>query len=318
MRRVPKDHFAPIYEEFDFSSQRTRGSVAVKFHTYHGVLVFAIQTPHAGYVPVEEAREFLWRLHRFNLTWGLFAYGALVIPFLSYFNYRSQLKSIGRQEAELDRARARRQSGPREPTRSMMRELLEEVRTNLGTPPRSLGFFNRRRLRVRPPKWMRRRDELREIYRDQAQLLEEGTVVWGATVQANNALFSPGEGDSPAMVVYAADQTFDQSPERLIEIATRMFQLKDTTPEDPRERRVAELVSDEMGRQMGWLLPKHFADGRKVYAATYMVFRQHLPDGYLESRWLPLLIHPDTDSVMIVPSVYWPDALVGLWSKDDE
>jgi hypothetical protein len=74
------------------------GLVAVVFHTYYGFIVFVVQTEHRFWAPPDDAREALWRLHRFNLSWGMFAYGVLVIPFLSFGNYLAQKRSIGRQQ----------------------------------------------------------------------------------------------------------------------------------------------------------------------------------------------------------------------------
>jgi hypothetical protein len=78
------------------------GLVAVVFHTYYGFIAFVIQTENRFWAPPDDAREALWRLHRFNLlTWGMFAYGVLVIPFLSIGNYLAQKRSISRQETTL-------------------------------------------------------------------------------------------------------------------------------------------------------------------------------------------------------------------------
>ena len=53
------------------------------------------------WAPPQDAREALWRLHRFNLTWGMFAHGALLIPLVSYGNYLAQKRAIRRQEEAL-------------------------------------------------------------------------------------------------------------------------------------------------------------------------------------------------------------------------
>jgi hypothetical protein len=74
-----------------------RGTVPVVFHTYYGFLVFVIQTEHRFWASPEDAQVALWRLHRFNLIWGLFAYGALVIPLLSYGNYLARKRLINRE-----------------------------------------------------------------------------------------------------------------------------------------------------------------------------------------------------------------------------
>jgi hypothetical protein len=78
------------------------GLVGVVFHTYYGFIIFVVQTEHRFWAPPDDAREALRRLHRFNLSWGMFAYGVLVIPLLSFGNYLSQLRSIRRQEATVE------------------------------------------------------------------------------------------------------------------------------------------------------------------------------------------------------------------------
>jgi hypothetical protein len=60
--------------------------------------VFVHQMEHQFWASPEAARVVLKRLHRFNLTWGGFAYCAPVIPILSLANYNVQLRRIARQE----------------------------------------------------------------------------------------------------------------------------------------------------------------------------------------------------------------------------
>ena len=79
-------------------SDPAHGLVEVVFHTYYGFIVFVIQTEHRFHSPPDDARQALWRLHRFNLVCGMFAYGFLLIPILSYCNYLAQKRSIRQQE----------------------------------------------------------------------------------------------------------------------------------------------------------------------------------------------------------------------------
>jgi hypothetical protein len=71
--------------------------VTVVFHTYYGFLVYFVQTEYRFWATPDEARIALWRLHRFNLIWGLFAAGAIFIPLFSMGNYWAQLRSIRKQ-----------------------------------------------------------------------------------------------------------------------------------------------------------------------------------------------------------------------------
>ena len=89
------------FEGLKVHSGPAPGLVAVVFHTYYGFIIFVVQTEHQFWAPPDDAREALWRLHRFNMSWGLFAHGVLVIPFLSFGNYLSQKRSIRRQETTM-------------------------------------------------------------------------------------------------------------------------------------------------------------------------------------------------------------------------
>lgn len=74
------------------------GDVTLAYHTYHGFIAWFTQTPHHVSMPPRDARILLRRLLWFNLTWGLFTYGALFIPPLSLWNYFVQRRSIAFQE----------------------------------------------------------------------------------------------------------------------------------------------------------------------------------------------------------------------------
>lgn len=94
----PKTTLDRLYAEFADHETPDAERVEFVFHTYEGFLVFAIQREHRFFLTPDRARELLWRFHKFNLTWGLLAYGVLVIPLLSYGNYLAQKSSIRKQE----------------------------------------------------------------------------------------------------------------------------------------------------------------------------------------------------------------------------
>lgn len=70
--------------------------VHIVFHTYSGLFVFASQVEHRERLPAVAAEMLLREFHRFNLTHGLLAHGALFVPVLSYFSLRKQMKRIQR------------------------------------------------------------------------------------------------------------------------------------------------------------------------------------------------------------------------------
>ncbi|MEN6450781.1 MAG: hypothetical protein ABFC96_09835 [Thermoguttaceae bacterium] len=76
------------------------GLVGVVFHAYSGVFAFTRQVEYRFWADPSDARLVLARLHRFNLTWGFFAYGALIIPILSLGNYWVQQARIKEQAAQ--------------------------------------------------------------------------------------------------------------------------------------------------------------------------------------------------------------------------
>ena len=79
-----------LYAQFADEHTPDADRVEFVFHTYDGFLFFVAQREHRFRLPPKSPRELLWRLHKFNLTWGLLAYGVLIIPLLSYGNYLSQ------------------------------------------------------------------------------------------------------------------------------------------------------------------------------------------------------------------------------------
>jgi hypothetical protein len=74
------------------------GMVEVVFHIYYGMIAVTWQVEYRFWAKPVDAMRVLSRLHRFNCTWGFFAYGGLLIPILSWANYRSQLRSVKKQE----------------------------------------------------------------------------------------------------------------------------------------------------------------------------------------------------------------------------
>lgn len=90
-----------LYQEYGEDPTPLNQCVEFVFHTYYGFLLFTIQQRHRFRLPPARARELLWELHKFNLTWGLFANGVLFIPLLSCMEYIGQKSRIKKQESRL-------------------------------------------------------------------------------------------------------------------------------------------------------------------------------------------------------------------------
>ncbi|HEX7379171.1 MAG TPA: hypothetical protein VF278_18765 [Pirellulales bacterium] len=93
----PKAALERLYHEYPLDNTPPEQCVEFVFHTYYGLLAFVVQHEHRFRLPPDRGRELLWRFHKFNLSWGLLAYGALVIPLLSYGNYLAQKRRIAKQ-----------------------------------------------------------------------------------------------------------------------------------------------------------------------------------------------------------------------------
>lgn len=169
--------------------------------------------------------------------------------------------------------------------------------------------------KLEPPRWMPDDDPLRAIYADQHLLFDRPAVVWGAVVQANTRCYAPDSDDSPAAIVYSADPSFDEAPEALNSIARQLKQLKGGAPDDPELKAFADLLADEMRREMRTPLPSSLTGDRAVFYTTIVVARKHLPDGVLSQRFFPLLTNPErTPVTTILPSKYWGPELLDFWT----
>jgi len=160
------------------------------------------------------------------------------------------------------------------------------------------------------PIWMKKNDLLFPLVEKQKSLLSKGRVGWAALVQANRILFSQGDDDHPAQLVYSTDSYFNKCPDELANLATQLYQLKNTTPSEASLKEIAELITGELIRDFQWRLPRKMSE-REVFSSTFMVYRQHLPSQVLVGQIFPV-VYDESGFVMIVPSHYWPIELVTL------
>ncbi len=99
-RRAQAAH-ARAFEGLKLHREPAEGLVYVRFHTYYGFIAFVQTTEYRFWATPDDAREALRRLHHFNLVWGFFARGAILIPIVSYANLLIQRRSIHKQEAAM-------------------------------------------------------------------------------------------------------------------------------------------------------------------------------------------------------------------------
>lgn len=170
-----------------------------------------------------------------------------------------------------------------------------------------------------PPWWMFEHRDRRfcVLFRDQDILLQKGKIVWGYLVQANNLLFQPGKWEHPAVIVYSPEPTFHNNLSLLSRIARGLYELKDKNLEHPEMsdlRKFGEIITNEMDCPFNVVVPNIITMNRLVYFTSILVYRKHLPNGYLKSGWFPILVAPDnTPAAMILPARYWFSSLIEAW-----
>ena len=190
-----------------------------------------------------------------------------------------------------------------------MSVLLAKTRAAFGPAPRTIRTWDH----VVPPSWMSHDDPLRKSFDRARDLMVHGDIVWGHIVQANTLLFSPGDADCPADVLFGSNPSDDLSPQRLQAAASAAMALKGTRPVDEGLHRVAAALTDEMSRHPGLDLPDALTRGAPMRMAVIMVHRVYLPLRYLAFSALPLVVSRARDAVMLLPVRHWDESLVRAW-----
>jgi len=191
---------------------------------------------------------------------------------------------------------------------------IQATREKFGEPPRTLGFFERMYLRIRPPVWMKRGKDSRflELYAKRDLLYREGIIVWGHILQANVLLFKRGYHDAPAAIIYSLDRVTDGNTEILEQAAHLLYSLKGKSTHQELQQ-LADKLADQYVADWRIPLPVWLTKGVQCYYITTMVIRRHLPRKYLSGALFPFLVCPEkTDIGMIVPSRYWEK-----WFRDE-
>jgi hypothetical protein len=130
--------------------------------------------------------------------------------------------------------------------------------------------------------------------------LENGDATHGWLVQANNALFEPGNMDLPALVIISPDAKTNDDEEFMTDLAERIMELKGEEGETKAERAVARLMADETyisGKRDE--LPAQFTNGKKVFLVHILIYRTHLSGKKIEDRKIPCAIVWDEPGTVV-------------------
>lgn len=196
-----------------------------------------------------------------------------------------------------------------------------DLQIDIAAAVAGLGALEQDYARIDRPFWMTRpagmeADPLCRLLDDYPILLREGRVVWAHMVQANSALFEPGQDDLPAEFLYDPEGI---SPAELAPVAAQLGDLKGTVPTDPALRRIAEHLTAEMTREFALPVPYAISEAHTMLMSTAMVCRKHLPNGFLNHFFVPVLISDRCPgSLMILPSRWWPAAFAAAWVDDHQ
>jgi len=200
-----------------------------------------------------------------------------------------------------------------------MPNLIDQIRQRIGPAPRRIPADLRPYLFTRPQIWaVMHKDKLLDYYRHQEFLVREGTVVWGAVVQANMLAYSVGPADVPSTIIYSLDNTFDDHPEGLVDIASRLRDLRGGKWDNQEEQSYGDMLAIEKDRAMGIAIPRTIAGARPIRSTTIMWRRKHLPSGVLKGTHFPVLVHPSCNTALVVPSNVWPAEFAESWKIEPE
>ncbi len=197
--------------------------------------------------------------------------------------------------------------------------LLKGCRDTAGAAPRNFSLMDRLSyLNPRTPMWCTPSDPLTKYVKDRGMLLKEGTIVWGALVQANTLMFQPGTHDHAGEVLFSVEPERVVDPLQLSRVAHRVFGLKGVQQSEPALARIAEHLGEEYARAFGLEVPKSLSPEIPSAISTVLLHRKHLPSGYLKRSIFPILVLvPDPWLAMVLPSRYWPTELTKWWDAGE-
>ena len=195
----------------------------------------------------------------------------------------------------------------------------EQCRELLGPAPRNFTRAQNKVLLAKAPAW-HKSDPLSRVVKDRPLLLERGFVAPGVLIQANRLLWGAGPEDSAALALWSDDARLETDLQLLRTLALELGDLKGKTPEFDKEAAeklapamapFARDITNESARPLNMKLPDGWGlAGANFYLSALLVWRAHLPTRYLTGRVVPMLVLPaQTDAAMILPGLFWSDAL---------
>jgi hypothetical protein len=168
------------------------------------------------------------------------------------------------------------------------------------------------------PAWMSDNEPLLRVVDGWVHSVKNGKVAWGVVVQANRQLWSTGTEDCPAMVAWSPDDEFESDPATLKAVVAKLHVVQAGSKHPAEFEELHHFLNDDLRRESFLLVPKRLTNGRNVVLSTIMVFRNHLPQGYLAKTTLPICVGEQWDFPVLLPSVAWTKNLIEWWNTEDK
>lgn len=133
-------------------------------------------------------------------------------------------------------------------------------------------------------------------------VVQNGEVYYACIVQANERLFvrDPWELASGMVVIYSLDPYYAKNPLELCKIAEAIYEDEESN-----------ILDDEYAYFSNLDVDKKLTEGRQVYITTSILYRRHLPTGYLSDRVFPLIANPAASKTCLaLESKYWTEAAI--------
>jgi hypothetical protein len=178
-------------------------------------------------------------------------------------------------------------------------QLLDETRRG-SPPPRELHRL------PEPPAWLTPRDAFNRQYAAQAQVLQNGELVWGFVLRTNRALQQPGAEPCGVLLVHPRDPNtpFD------IKVMARLQSLiEGQVPAADRD--LTTLLRDHLARAFSLPLDPHLSSA-PLFLSTLVVHPDQLPVPVLLSGMLVLAVTPKAREVAMLPAWLWGRGLLDL------
>jgi len=168
------------------------------------------------------------------------------------------------------------------------------------------------------PSWMSDDDALLRVVDGWEHSLLNSKVVWAVVVQANRQLWSHGTEDYPAMVAWSPDDEFESDPATLNAVVAKIQTVREGSSDKDGLEELCQFLKNDLRRESFQVVPKSLTNGRNVVLSSILVFRNHLPQGYLAKSTLPLCVGEQWDFPVILPSAAWTKKLIDWWNTEDK